>query len=176
MKIDKVLKITFYVVLGLGAVLGASLLLKDDKKSNKSKNSEKEKIPEDEDVISDDQKKVPDKIKAATLNQTLAKGMKVFAKLDGIKGRSQNFVNNGFINNIIWEGENQGEYLGIVDSSANDQGKMVNDAGKIYTWFKVKLDRKAWDRNNNNKNFLTKQIAYTNLNNRAYFREDTLKT
>ena len=84
-------------------------------------------------------------------------------------------ITNGYINNIIWEGENAGEFLGKVTSTAKDRENSTDDNGKVYTWFKVTLDRKAWDRYNNTKSFLTKQIVYTSGNNWAWFREDTLK-
>ena len=105
----------------------------------------------------------------------VAVGVKVYAKLNGINGRSQNYVNNGFIDNIVWEGDKAGEYLGKVTTSANDRGNWKDENGKVYKWFKVTLDRKAWDRYNDTKSFLTKQVAYTSNNNWAWFREDTLK-
>lgn len=175
MKTDKVLKITLYSLLGLGAILGASLLLKGKKDDDKGKDENAEADVEDPDAITEEQKKVPPKIVSATKDKTVAKGMRVFAKLNAIKGRSQNYVNNGYINNIIWEGDNAGEYLGTVTATAKDRENSADDSGKIYTWFKVTLDRKAWDRYNNTKSFLTKQTAYTAGNNWAWFREDTLK-
>jgi hypothetical protein len=174
MKTDKALKITFYALLGLGAILGASLLLKGKDDGKGEGEGEGEGETENEEVISEEQKKVPQKVITATKDKKLAKGMKVFAKIPNIKGRSQNFVNNGLVNNIIWEGEAAGEYLGIVSTTAPDRGSMKDSEGKVYTWFKVTLDRKAWDRYNNTKSFLTKQTAYTANNNWAWFREDTL--
>ena len=175
MKTDKVLKITLYSLLGLGAILGASLLLKDKGDDGKGDEENKEADVEDPDAITEEQKKVPPKIQSAAANKSVANGMKVFAKLNGIKGRSQNYVNNGYINNIIWEGENAGEFLGKVTATAKDRENSADDKGKIYTWFIVTLDRKAWDRYNNTKSFLTKQTVYTAGNNWAWFREDTLK-
>lgn len=175
MKTDKVLKITLYSLLGLGAILGASLLLKGKKDDDKGKDENAEVDVEDPDAITEEQKKVPPKIVSASKDKTVAQGMRVFAKLNAIKGRNQNYVNNGYINNIIWEGDNAGEYLGTVTSIAKDRENSADDNGKIYTWFKVTLDRKAWDRYNNTKSFLTKQTAYTAGNNWAWFREDTLK-
>jgi len=174
MKTDKVLKITFYALLGLGAVLGASLLLKGNDDGKGEGDGDGEGETENEEVISEEQKKVPQKVITATKDKKLAKGMKVYAKIPNIKGRSQNFVNNGLVNNILWEGEAAGEYLGIVSTTAPDRGSMKDSEGKVYTWFKVTLDRKAWDRYNNTKSFFTKQIAYTANNNWSWFREDTL--
>lgn len=175
MKTDKFLKITLYSLLGLGAILGASLLLKGKGDDDKGDEENKEADVEDPDAITEEQKKVPPKIQSAAANKSVANGMRVFAKLNAIKGRSQNYVNNGYINNIIWEGDNAGEYLGTVTTTAKDRENSADDKGKIYTWFKVTLDRKAWDRYNNTKSFLTKQTAYTAGNNWAWFREDTLK-
>ena len=104
MKTDKVLKITLYTILGLSAVFGATLLLKpkkDDNEDNGGDNGEEE-LPEGEDEISKEQRQIPDGIKNIKENDAVAKGTKVFAKLDGIKGRTQPFVNNGLINNIVW--------------------------------------------------------------------------
>jgi hypothetical protein len=180
MKTDKSLKITFYALLGLGAILGASLLLKgkDDGKGEgegEGEGEEGKKDTENEEVISEEQKKVPQKVITATKDKKLAKGMKVYAKIPNIKGRSQNFVNNGFVNNIIWEGEAAGEYLGIVSTTAPDRGSMKDSEGKVYTWFKVALDPKAWNKYNDTRSFLTKQTVMTSGNNWAWFREDTLK-
>lgn len=177
MKTDKALKITFYALLGLGAILGASLLLKgkDDGKGEGEDNPEIDADIENEEVISEEQKKVPPKVVAAAKDKKLAKGIKVYTKIPNIKGRSQNFVNNGLINNIVWEGEQAGEYLGVVSTTAPDRGGMKDSEGKVYTWFKISLDSKAWNRHNETKNFLTKQIAMTPSNSWAWFREDTLK-
>ena len=178
MKTDKVLKITLYTILGLSAVFGATLLLKpkkDDNEDNGGDNGEEE-LPEGEDEISKEQRQIPDGIKNIKENDAVAKGTKVFAKLDGIKGRTQPFVNNGLINNIVWEGENKGEYIGVVQSSKPDRGGMSNLDGETYTWFKVKLDPTPWKRYNNTKNVFTKQRVMNSQNNWAFFREDTLTT
>ena len=175
MKTDKALKITLYALLGLGAVLGASLLLKG--KNDDGKGDENPEVDADtsSDEISEEQRKVPPKVITAAKDKAVAKGMKVYAKLPNIKGRSQNYVNNGFIDNIVWEGDAAGEYLGVVTTTASDRGNMVDSNGKVYTWFKVTLDPKAWNRYNDTRSFLTKQTVMTSGNNWAWFREDTLK-
>jgi len=174
MKTDKALKITLYALLGLGAVLGASLLLKEKKDDTTGdENGGDDDTTGDE--ISEEQRKVPPKVATAAKDKAVAKGMKVYAKLPNIKGRSQNYVNNGFIDNIVWEGDAAGEYLGVVTTTAPDRGDMKDRNGKVYTWFKVTLDPKAWNRYNDTRSFLTKQTVMTSGNNWAWFREDTLK-
>ena len=173
MNTDKALKITLYSLLGLGAILGATLLL--GKKPDEGDQTTDEDVATDDGEISKEQRQVPPKVVAMAKDPKVAVGVKVYAKLNGIKGRSQNYVNNGFIDNIVWEGDTAGEYLGKVTTSANDRGNMKDANGKVYKWFKVRLDRKAWDRYNDTKSFLTKQIGYTSGNNWAWFREDTLK-
>ena len=174
MKTDKALKITLYALLGLGAVLGASLLLKEKKDDTTGdENGGDDDTTGDE--ISEEQRKVPPKVATAAKDKAVAKGMKVYAKLPNIKGRSQNYVNNGFIDNIVWEGDAAGEYLGVVTTTASDRGNMVDSNGKVYTWFKVTLDPKAWNRYNDTRSFLTKQTVMFSGNNWAWFREDTLK-
>jgi hypothetical protein len=174
MKTDKALKITLYALLGLGAVLGASLLLKE-KKDDTTGDENGGDADTSGDEISEEQRKVPPKVVTAAKDKAVAKGMKVYAKLANIKGRSQNYVNNGFIDNIVWEGDAAGEYLGVVTTTAPDRGDMKDRNGKVYTWFKVTLDPKAWNRYNDTRSFLTKQVAMTPTNNWAWFREDTLK-
>ena len=173
MNTDKALKITLYSLLGLGAILGATLLL--GKKTDDGDQTTDDGGVTYGDEISEEQKKVPPKVVNATKNKSVAKGMKVYAKLSNIKGRSQNYVNNGFIDNIVWEGDSVGEYLGVVSNTAPDKGAMKDSNGKVYTWFKVALDPKAWNRYNDTKGFLTKQLFMSSSNNWAWFREDTLK-
>jgi len=175
MKTDKALKITLYALLGLGAILGASLLLKGKKDDGKGDENPDVDADTSGDEISEEQRKVPPKVVNAAKDKAVAKGMKVYAKLPNIKGRSQNYVNNGFIDNIVWEGDAAGEYLGVVTTTAPDRGDMKDGNGKVYTWFKVTLDPKAWNRYNDTRNFLTKQTVMTSGNNWAWFREDTLK-
>ena len=175
MKTDKALKITLYALLGLGAILGASLLLKGKKDDGKGDENPDVDADTSGDEISEEQKKVPPKVVNAAKDKAVAKGMKVYAKLPNIKGRSQNYVNNGFIDNIVWEGDAAGEYLGVDTTTAPDRGEMKDSNGKIYTWFKVTLDPKAWNRYNDTRSFLTKQTVMFSGNNWAWFREDTLK-
>lgn len=175
MKTNKTLTITFYALLGLGAVLGASLLLKGKKDDDKGDENPEVDADTKEDEITEEQKKVPPKVVTAAKDKAVAKGMKVYAKLPNIKGRNQNYVNNGIIDNIVWEGDAAGEYLGVVTTTAPDRGAMKDSNGKVYTWFKVTLDSKAWNRYNDTRSFLTKQVAMTSGNNWAWFREDTLK-
>jgi hypothetical protein len=159
--------------------LGASLLLKNNKDNGEGEGEgegeEGKEDTENDEVITEEQKKVPPKVVNAAKDKAVAKGMKVYAKLPNIKGRSQNYVNNGFIDNIVWEGDAAGEYLGIVSTTAPDRGSMKDSEGKVYTWFKVALDPKAWNKYNDTRSFLTKQTVMTSGNNWAWFREDTLK-
>jgi hypothetical protein len=98
----------------------------------------------------------------------------VYTKLDSVKVRNSNFVNNGFINNIMSTITNKGTLLGNVIQVVDDKGKLMNPEGKVYKWFKIKPAQITLDDMNRNKDFLTRNFLpeYKEV---IFVREDTIK-
>jgi hypothetical protein len=78
----------------------------------------------------------------------------IYTKLDGVKVRSENYVNNGFINNIWSTITDRKTLLGNVIQVVDDKGKLKNLDGRVYKWFKIKPDQSTLDEMNKNKDFL----------------------
>ena len=97
----------------------------------------------------------------------------VYTKLDNVKVRSDRFVNNGIINNIMSTITNKGTLLGNVMQVVEDKGKLTNPEGKVYKWFKIKPAQITLDDMNRNKDFLTRRFLpeYSEV---IFVREDTV--
>jgi hypothetical protein len=99
----------------------------------------------------------------------------VYTKLDDVKVRYENYVNNGFINNIMSTITNRGTLLGNVIQVVDDKGKLTNPDGKVYKWFKIKPAQVTLDIMNRNKSFFTHVFLPNSTGKEIYVREDTLK-
>jgi hypothetical protein len=99
----------------------------------------------------------------------------IYTKLDEVKVRSENFVNNGIVNNIMSTITNNGTLLGNVIQVVDDKGKLKNPQGKVYKWFKIKPAQITLDDMNRNKSFLTHVFLPNSTGRVIYVREDTVK-
>jgi hypothetical protein len=99
----------------------------------------------------------------------------IYAKLDNVKIRRENFVNNGIINNIMSTITNRGTLLGNVIQVVDDKGKLTNPDGKVYKWFRIKPAQITLDDMNRNKNFLTHTFLPDSTGKEIYVREDTVQ-
>jgi len=98
----------------------------------------------------------------------------IYTKLDDVKVRYSNYVNNGFISNIASSLTNTGTLIGNVVQVVEDKGKLKNNDGRIYKWFKIKPSIVAIEDMNRNKSFLT-HVFSANLPIPFFVREDTIK-
>lgn len=98
----------------------------------------------------------------------------IYTKLDEVKVRNSNFVNNGIVNNVMSTITNRGTNIGNVIQILEDKGKLKNSDGRIYKWFKIKPSQIALDDMNRNKGVFTPNFlpAY---NREIFVREDTVK-
>ena len=99
----------------------------------------------------------------------------IYTKLDNVKVRSENFVNNGIINNIMSTVTNRGTLLGNVIQVVDDKGKLTNPDGKVYKWFRIKPAQITLDDMNRNKDFLTHTFLPDSTGKEIFVREDTVK-
>jgi len=99
----------------------------------------------------------------------------IYTKLDNVKVRSQNYVNNGIVDNIMSTITNKGTLLGTVIQVVDDKGKLTNSDGRILKWFKVKPSQLALNDMNRNKSFLTHKFLAESTGKEIYVREDTVK-
>ena len=104
----------------------------------------------------------------------LLKNKPIFTKIDNVKIRRENFVNNGFFNNEMSEITNSGFYLGKVIEVVNDKGNLKNPEGRVYKWFKIKPTQETLDEMNRNKDFLTSKFL-PDFTKEIYVREDVVK-
>jgi hypothetical protein len=129
------------------------------------------------DTISQNQVAIPTDLaqlltkSSAQLTKDL-KGKPVYAKLDNVKIRTQNFVNNGVINNLDGNLTKAGIWIGNIDKVEDDKGAMTNPSGKVYKWFYVLFSQIAIDD-------LNKSIGWYLPSKKAGFkgwvREDAIK-
>jgi hypothetical protein len=108
---------------------------------------------------------------------SLLKGRKLYAKINKAKGRNEARVNDGWGlgSNVIFESTPEGEFLGYAQFVSNDRNSAKDANGKVYKWIRITLDDKAWNRYNDTKSFLTRQLVKNKNNDWAYFREDVIR-
>lgn len=132
------------------------------------------------DVIDQEQTVIPaslaDILKKTSSEATIALINKpVYTKLDDVKVRSDRYVNNGVVNNIMSTITNRGTLLGNVIQVVDDKGKLNNADGRVYKWFKIKPAQITLDDMNRNKSFLTHVFLPNTTGKEIYVREDALK-
>jgi hypothetical protein len=98
----------------------------------------------------------------------------IYTKIDSVKIRRENYVNNGFFNNIMSTINDRGFLLGNVIQVVDDKGKLSNTDGRVWKWFKIKPVQSTLDEMNKNKDFLMARFLpqYTK---EIYVREDVVK-
>lgn len=102
------------------------------------------------------------------------KGKKIYTKTNTTKIRTENYVNNGFINNIFNEVEGQGVLLGEAVLVAIDKGSMANpNTNRPYKWVKFKLDRGLYDKLEEKKSWYQKNNWFVQYY--PWVREDVIK-
>lgn len=98
----------------------------------------------------------------------------VYTKLDDVKVRDSNYVNNGIINNIMSTITNRGTLLGNVIQVIDDKGSLKNNDGRVYKWFRIKPAQVTLDEMNRNKSFLTHSFL-PETTKEIYVREDVVR-
>jgi len=131
-------------------------------------------------VISQEQSIIPD-----TLKEILKKdsgkatvvliNKPIYTKIDDVKARYENFVNNGILNNVMSTITNRGTLLGTVIEVKDDKGKLKNLDGRVFKWFKIKPSQIALDDMNRNKSFLTHVFLPESTGKEIFVREDAVK-
>ena len=102
------------------------------------------------------------------------KGKKIFTKTNTTKLRKENYVNNGFINNLFDEVEGQSVLLGEAVEVAIDRGSMKNpNTNRPYKWVKFKLDRGTYDKLEDKKSWYQKNTSFIQYY--PWVREDVIK-
>jgi len=185
MKTEKILKYSLY---GVGAIAVVFVILalikknKDNSDGDGGGDSGDENIPDKPNQIPIDPKQaaVPSDLKVILATKdpiALLNGRKIYSKIDKATGRNEARVNNGWGlgNNIIFSSTPQGEFLGYARFVVNDKNGAKDAQGKIYKWIRIVLDDKAWNRNNDTKPWLTKELFKGPSNDFAYFREDVIR-
>jgi hypothetical protein len=128
------------------------------------------------DVIEQEQAILPPNLaeilkQSAELVTVQLKNKPVYSKVDEINVRDENFVNNGIVNNIISTISNKDTYLGTVISVVEDKGKLKNNQGRVYKWFKIKPSKEALDDMKKNKGFFDIMVNIREI----FIREDVIK-
>ena len=98
----------------------------------------------------------------------------VYTKLDDVKVRSSNYVNNGLFDNIMSTITNRKSLVGNVIQIVDDKGSLKNSDGRVYKWFRVKPAQVTLDEMNRNKSFLTHTFL-PETTGEIYVREDTVQ-
>jgi hypothetical protein len=114
-------------------------------------------------------KKTPAEATRLLINKPL------YTKLDNVKVRYSNYVNNGIINNEMSSITNRGFLLGNVIQVVDDKGNLKNNDGRVFKWLKMKPAQITLDEMNRNKGFLTHVFKPNTTGKEIYVREDTVK-
>jgi hypothetical protein len=102
------------------------------------------------------------------------KGKNILTKTNTTKLRKENYVNNGFINNLFDEVEGQSVLLGEAVEVAIDRGSMTNpNTNRPYKWVKFKLDRGTYDKLEDKKSWYQKNTSFIQYY--PWVREDVIK-
>jgi hypothetical protein len=180
MSAEKGLKYGFFALAGIAVILGVVLLGKKKPDDDGGGGDEVEPVKPNQPVIDPRQAAVPLDLKAILASKdpmSLLKGRKLYAKINKAKGRNEARVNDGWGlgSNVIFESTPEGEFLGYAQFVSNDRNSAKDANGKIYKWIRITLDDKAWNRYNDTKSFLTRQLVKNKNNDWAYFREDVIR-
>jgi hypothetical protein len=114
-------------------------------------------------------KKTPAQATTALINKP------IYTKLENVKVRYENYVNNGIINNVMSTITDRGFLLGNIVQVVEDKGKLKNNDGRVYKWFKIKPAQITLDEMNRNKGFFTHVFLPNSTGREIYVREDTIK-
>lgn len=100
----------------------------------------------------------PQLSKAVVEGNTL--GMKIYSKVDGVKIRTQNMVNDGLISNVYDTVPNKDSYMGKIVRIVVGPKDQINPASKRpYNWFSFQLDKAMYQTMQKNRSFLTKDVV-----------------
>lgn len=181
-------KLYLYSGLAIALAVVAYIVITKKKPLSNSSNEGKENTDEETavavtttgEVVQQEQVAIPETL-SKILNKTSAEATKllinkpIYTKLDEVKVRYENFVNNGVFNNVMSTITNKGTLLGNVIQVVEDKGKLANADGRVLKWFKVKPASITLDEMNRNKSFLTHKFLPESTGKVIYVREDTVK-
>jgi hypothetical protein len=104
------------------------------------------------------------------------KGKSIYSKLDNVKLRKTEVVNDGVINNLYGTVDKNGTLLGVAVSAYLDKGKATNPVTKApYNWIQIKLADGVYnDIQKNQRNFATRDL-FKAPNVYVFVREDVIK-
>jgi hypothetical protein len=104
------------------------------------------------------------------------KGKNIYSKLDNVKLRKNEYVNDGIINNLYGTVDNNGTLLGVAVGAYLDRGKATNPVTKApYNWLQIKLADSVYnDIQKNQRNFATRDL-FKAPNIYVFVREDVIK-
>lgn len=133
----------------LGGAL--ALLLKKPKGDDKDKGDEStDKQPETKEQTQETQTTLNSMLRFPTASSTI-KNKTIFSKIAGAKGRTEPYVNDGFISN-----ENFVKYstMGDIGKATGvlkeDKGKTKSPQGYVYKWVEIELSKTAVEEYNRN--------------------------
>jgi hypothetical protein len=132
------------------------------------------------DTITSQQAQIPSDLsnilnKSSKEATNILKGKPIYTKLDNVVVRRENYVNNGFFNNIMSKINDSGFLLGTIIEVKEDKGLLKNFDGRIYKWFRIKPNQATLNEMNKNKDFLTSKFLPNSTGREIYVREDALK-
>lgn len=104
------------------------------------------------------------------------KGKNIYSKLDNVKLRKTEVVNDGVINNLYGTVDKSGTLIGVAVSAYLDKGKATNPITKApYNWIQIKLADSVYkDIQKNQRNFATRDL-FKAPNVYVFVREDVIK-
>jgi hypothetical protein len=135
--------------------------------------------PSSDKTKSKEQITIDPKLASLTLEKNWAKtikGKNIYSKLDNVKLRKTEYVNDGVINNLYGTVDKKGTLLGVAEGVYLDYGKATNPATKTrYNWIRVQLNNTVYNEiQKNQRNFATRDLlkvpkVY------VFVREDAIK-
>lgn len=130
----------------------------------------------DDDFVQPNPQEKPDPtLTDATINST-AIGMKLFSKVDEVRIRNQNFVNDGLISNVYDTVPLKDTYMGKVVRILVGPKDQINPATKRpYNWLSFQLDKTLYGAMQKNRLFFNRDVVEAiPPPNKTWVREDVV--
>jgi hypothetical protein len=138
-----------YTLVGLG-VFGMTYLLV--LVANKNKDGEN--------IVEPDPQAKPDPVTNKAVVESSTIGMKVFSRVDGVKIRTQNIVNDGLMSNVYDTVPFKDTYMGKVVRILVGPKDQINPVTKRpFNWFSFQLDKNLYQAMQKNRFVLTRDIV-----------------
>ena len=126
--------------------------------------------------VEPDPQSIPDPVLSKAVIESTTIGMKIYSKVDGVRIRKDNSVNDGWMNNIYDTVPNKNTYMGKIVRIVVGAKDQINPATKRpYNWFSFQLEKPLYEEMQKN-HWAINRDAWTNIPppSKTWVREDVV--